>query len=74
MLIPVLVLLIVGMVQIGKITYLYYTLEENRVRGGAPVSVQQGVNFCDIGNDANAQAAINFAITDSTGRADHLRI
>ena len=67
MFVPVLVLLVVGMVQIGKITYLYYTLKKMVYSAARQISVQQGVNFCDIGNDANAVAAINFAITDSTG-------
>jgi len=65
--IPILVLLLVGMVQIGKITYLYYTLKKIVWATARQVSVQQGVNFCDLANDAGAQAAITFAITDSTG-------
>ena len=69
--IPILVLLLVGMVQIGKITYLYYTLKKIVYSAARQISVQQGVNFCDIANDANAIAAINFAITDSTGARDH---
>ncbi len=33
--IPVLVLLVVAMIQFGKITYMYYTLQEDHVFGGA---------------------------------------
>ena len=64
---PVLLLLLVGMVQVGKITYLYHTLKKIVYSAARELSVQQGVNFCDLGSDANAQAAIRFAITDSTG-------
>jgi len=67
LIIPILVLLLVGMVQIGKITYVYYTLKKIVYSAARQISVQQGVNFCDLTNDANATAAINFAITDSTG-------
>ena len=67
MMIPVVVLLIVGTVQIGKVTFQYYTLKKIVYAAGRQLSVQQGVNFCDVGNDAIAQAAINFALNDSTG-------
>jgi Flp pilus assembly protein TadG len=66
--IPVLVLLIAGMVQIGKVTYLYYTLKKIVYAAGRGVAVQQGVNYCgDIGSDAVAQAAINAAVNDASG-------
>jgi Flp pilus assembly protein TadG len=67
MLIPVLVLLIVGMVQLGKVTYEYYTLKKIVWAAARQMSVQQGLNFCDLANDATAQAAINLALNDSTG-------
>jgi Flp pilus assembly protein TadG len=65
--IPILLLLIVGMVQIGKITYLYYTLKKIVYAAGRELAVQQGINFCDVTDDATAQAAINFALNDTTG-------
>jgi len=64
--IPVLVLLIAGMVQIGKVTYLYYTLKKIVYAAGRGVAVQQGVNFCDLSNDPNVAAALQFAITGTT--------
>ncbi len=67
MLIPILLLLIVGMVQVGKVTYQYYTLKKIVWAAGRQLSVQQGVNYCDIANDTAAQAAINFALNDTTG-------
>lgn len=63
--IPVLVLLMVGMLQIGKITYVYYTLKKVVYSAARYISVQQGTNFCDPA-DPNIQAAINFAVTDPT--------
>jgi Flp pilus assembly protein TadG len=65
--IPILVLLIVGMVQFGKITYQYYVLKKILYGAARQLSLQQGVNFCDLANDATAQAAIQFALNDSTG-------
>jgi hypothetical protein len=66
--IPVLVLLIVGMVQIGKITYLYYTLKKIVYAAGRGVATQQGINFCgDLTSDTVAQGAINMAVNDPSG-------
>jgi len=66
--IPVLVLLIGGMVQIGKVTYVYYTLKKIVWAAGREVATQQGVNFCgDVAGDAVAQAAINLAVNDANG-------
>ncbi len=66
MFIPVMVLLLVGMVQIGKITYLYYSLKKAVYGAARYLSVQQGVNFCDLANDPNVAAALQFAITGTT--------
>ena len=51
--IPVIVLLLVGMVQIGKVTYLYYSLKKAVYSAARYISVQQGVNFCDLSTDPN---------------------
>ena len=67
MFIPVLVLLIVGMVQFGKITYQYYVIKKIVYAAARQVSLLPGVNFCDLANDPAAQAAIAFALNDSTG-------
>jgi Flp pilus assembly protein TadG len=67
--IPVLVLLVVSMIQFGKITYVYYTLRKIVYSAARYISVQQGTDFCNPVTDANIQAAINIAITDpSTGQ------
>jgi hypothetical protein len=65
MLIPVIVLLMVGMVQIAKITYLYFTLKKTVYSVASYLSTQQGVNFCDSA-DPTIAAAINFGLTGST--------
>ena len=65
--IPIVTLLIVGMVQFGKITYTYYSLRKAVYSAARYLSVQQGVNFCDLADDPNVTAALNFAVT---GTAD----
>lgn len=61
--IPVITLLLVGMVQIGKITYLYYSLKKAVYTAARYLSVQQGVNFCDLTDDPNVAAAFQLAVT-----------
>ncbi len=63
--IPILVLLVVGMIQFGKITYLYYSLKKAVYTTARYLAVQQNVNFCDSG-DTSIQNAINLAINDPT--------
>jgi hypothetical protein len=65
MLIPVIVLLLVGMAQIAKITYLYFTLKKAVYSVASYLSTQQSVNFCDSG-DPLITAAVNFGLTGST--------
>ena len=65
--IPLLLLLIVGMVQFGKLTYQYYAWKKLIYAAGRQVAVQQGINFCDVANDPTAQAAIRVALNDATG-------
>lgn len=65
MLIPILTLLLVGMVQIARITYIYYTLRKTVYSIARYVGTQQGVNFCDS-SDATVLSAINFGLTGTT--------
>jgi Flp pilus assembly protein TadG len=69
LLIPVLLLLIVGTVQLGKVTYTYYALKKIVYSAAREVAVQQGVNFCDVAGDTTAQNAINFALNDPATQA-----
>jgi len=63
--VPILITLLVGMIQIGKITYVYYTLRKTLYTMGRFVAAQQGVNFCDDA-DAAVLAAKNFALSGSS--------
>jgi len=63
--IPILFTLLVGMIQIGKITYVYYTLRKTLYTMGRFVAAQQGVNFCDDA-DAAVLAAKNFALSGTS--------
>jgi hypothetical protein len=64
--IPVLLLLIVGTVQFGKVTYTYFTLKKMVWAAGRQLAAQQGVNFCDPENDPKIAAAVDFALNDSS--------
>ncbi|MCX6629345.1 MAG: pilus assembly protein [Candidatus Solibacter sp.] len=63
---PVLFLLIGGIVQFGKITYTYYTLQKTVNTVASYLAVQNGVNFCPDAGDSTITAAIQFALTGST--------
>ena len=60
--IPILVLLMVGMLQLGQITYVYYTLRNTLYTAGRYAATQQGIDFCDP-NDLLVQGSINLALT-----------
>lgn len=64
--IPVVTMLIVFVIQLGKITYIYYSIRNSLYTTALYLSVQQGVNFCDIPDDANVQAAIQFGVTGTS--------
>ena len=65
--IPVLLLLITGTVQIGKVTFVYFSLKKMVWAAGRQLAIQQGINYCDLANDTNAQSAISFALNDANG-------
>jgi len=62
---PVLMLLIVGIIQFGKITYTYYALRNIVYTAARYIAVEQGVNFCDL-TDPSITNALNFAVTGTT--------
>ena len=64
--IPVLLLLISGVIQFGKITYLYYTLRKIEYGIARSVSIGSGVNFCPNASDTLIQGAIQFALTGAS--------
>ncbi len=67
MMMPILILLLVGMTELARLTYTYYTLQKILTTAARYVSTQQGVNFC-ADDDASVAAAKNFA---TTGAADN---
>jgi TadE-like protein len=69
--VPILVLLLVGMVQIAKVTFTYYTLKKTLYTAARYVSTQQGVDFCNAADPA-VLGAINLAITGNSTDAGGL--
>ena len=65
MFMPILLSLLVGTVELARVTYTYYMLEKVMFNLARFVGTQQGVNFCD-NQDASVQAAINYALTGAT--------
>jgi hypothetical protein len=63
---PVFFLLITGIIQFGKITYIYYSLKNTVNTVAAYLAASNGVNYCDAAGDATVTNAINFALTGST--------
>ncbi len=62
---PVLVLLLMGMVELGRVAYTYFTLQKILYNLARYLGTQQGVSFCDE-TDATVQAAKNIALTGNT--------
>jgi hypothetical protein len=62
MFIPVLALFIASMVQIGKITYVYYTLKKTLYSLALSLASQQSVDFCGDSTGVIA-ATVNLALT-----------
>jgi len=65
MFLPVIVLLLVGMVEIAKFTYTYYTLRKTVYSVAGYLSSQQGVNFCSA-TDPLIAAGVSFGLTGTT--------
>ncbi len=63
---PVIFLLLAGIIQFGKITYIYYSLQKTVTAIASYLAVQNGVNFCPDAGDATIAAAIEFGITGTT--------
>ena len=63
---PIILLLLVGMVQFGKITYVYYQLKKTLFATASYIASQQGIDFCDTTSDTTIQQALNFALTGSS--------
>ena len=70
LLIPVVLALLIGTAQLGKLSYTYYMLQKTMFTLARYLGTQQGVNFCDD-QDATVQAAINYALTGQTDTSDN---
>ena len=62
---PILLALLMGTVELARITYTYYMLQKMMYNLARYLGTQQGVNFCDA-QDPTVQAAISYALTGST--------
>lgn len=62
---PILIGLLIGILQLARISYTYYTLQKILYTVARYVGTQQGINFCD-GTDATVTAAKNLALTGTT--------
>ena len=63
--IPFIMLLLMGMVNLGRLAYTYYTLHKILYNLARYLGTQQGVNFCDS-TDATMAAAEAYAISGTT--------
>ena len=63
---PIIFLLLAGIIQFGKMTYIYYSLQKTVTAIASYLAVQNGVNFCPDAADATIAAAIEFGITGTT--------
>jgi len=68
---PLLLLLLMGAFELGRLTYTYYSLYKTLYTLARYAGAAQGANFCDP-EDATLQAAKNFVLTgseDGSGQA-----
>lgn len=63
---PFLLILLIGMEQIAKVTYVYYSIKKAEYTLARYVGTQQGVNFCAGQADPAIAAGINLALTGTT--------
>jgi len=62
---PILIALLMGTVDLARITYTYYMLQKITFDLARYIGTQQGVDFCNS-QDAELQAALNYALTGTT--------
>lgn len=70
LLLPVLIALLVGTVELARITYTYMMLQKVMYSLARYLGTQQGVNFCDAA-DTTVQSALNYALTGTTESSDN---
>jgi hypothetical protein len=70
LLLPVVMALLIGTVELGRVIYTYYMMQKIMFTLARYLGTQQGVNFCDPG-DPNVQAALNYAISGDTSTSQN---
>jgi hypothetical protein len=68
---PVLVALLVGMIELARVSYTYYTVQKVLYSLARYLGTQHGVNYCDPANEAMAAAkefALRGGADESAGR------
>ena len=68
--VPFLLALLIGTVELARVTYTYYMLQKMMFNLARYVGTQQGVNFCDS-QDPAVMAAINYALTGNTDSSEN---
>ncbi len=68
--VPILLGLLIGTVELARVTYTYYMLQKMMFSLARYVGTQQGVNFCDS-QDPAVSAAINYALTGNTDSSEN---
>ena len=68
--VPILLGLLLGTVELARVTYTYYMLEKMMFNLARYIGTQQGVNFCDS-QDPAVQVAINYALTGNTDSSEN---
>ena len=64
LMLPILLGLLIGTVELARVTYTYYMLQKTMYTLARFLGTQQGVNFCNP-EDAAVQAAVTYALTDN---------
>jgi hypothetical protein len=67
---PIIVALLIGTVELGKVIYTYYMLQKMVLDLARYLGTQQGVNFCD-GQDPTVQSSIDYALTGASDSAEN---
>jgi hypothetical protein len=71
MFVPILVLLLVGGIELGRITFTYFSLQKALYAAGRYLGTTPGVNFCDPA-DPGLIAARNFALSGSASNQSNI--
>lgn len=71
MFVPLLVLLLVGTAELGRVTFLYYQVHKTLYGLARLVATRQGANLCDAA-DAEVTAVKNFALTGTSDGSEPL--